>query len=120
MSDELPTVWPLEPHTEAKHAILKSYLQAWAPILARRAKKLGLENKPLRFIDGFAGPGIYEKGEPGSPVLAVNAIFESRRPELSEPVSGDDGSSFVGRWSAVLCPKFRGSTRLLLQGCNLS
>lgn len=76
VSDELPTVWQLEPHTKAKHAILISYLKAWAPILARRAKRLGLENTPLRFIDGFAGPGIYDKGEPGSPILALNAILD--------------------------------------------
>lgn len=76
MPDDLPTVWELAPHTEAKHAILKSYLQAWAVIFARQAKKLGIADRPLRFIDGFAGPGIYSKGEPGSPILALNAILD--------------------------------------------
>ena len=28
------TVWELEPHTRAKHAILRRYLQAWTPILS--------------------------------------------------------------------------------------
>jgi len=27
-------VWPLEPHTRAKHEILRRYLQAWTPILS--------------------------------------------------------------------------------------
>lgn len=76
VSDELPEVWPLKPHTRAKHAILVSYLRAWAPILARQTKKRGIEDRPLRFIDGFAGPGVYDEGEPGSPILALNAILD--------------------------------------------
>ena len=31
------TIWKLDPHTSAKHAILRRYLQAWAPILAKAA-----------------------------------------------------------------------------------
>ena len=27
------TVWPIEPHTAAKHQILRKYLDAWLPIL---------------------------------------------------------------------------------------
>jgi len=30
----------------------------------------------LVFIDGFAGPGIYEGGEPGSPVIALRALLQ--------------------------------------------
>ena len=85
MSDNLPTVWPLEPHTEAKHAILISYLKAWAAIFSRQGEALGIEGGPLRFIDGFAGPGIYDKGEPGSPILALNAILD-HEVELSAKV----------------------------------
>ena len=29
------TIWELEPHTAAKHEILRRYLQAWAPILSQ-------------------------------------------------------------------------------------
>ena len=64
------TVWELEPHTAAKHEILRRYVQAWAPILSQG-------NFPhLVFIDGFAGPGRYSKGEEGSPIIAIKAVIE--------------------------------------------
>lgn len=59
------TTWPLEPHTKAKHAILSEYLKAWFPIL-------GKYNGKVVYIDGFAGPGCYASGEPGSPLLALS------------------------------------------------
>ena len=58
------TIWPLEPHTAAKHKILESYLKAWFPII-------GSYNSIINYIDGFAGPGIYSDGEPGSPIIAL-------------------------------------------------
>ena len=41
------TLWPLEPHTRGKHRVLKSYLDAWLPIMGKR-------NRRILFIDGFA------------------------------------------------------------------
>ena len=68
------TIWELEPHTAAKHEILRRYLQAWAPILSQG-------NFPhLVFVDGFAGPGRYSKGEEGSPLIAIKAVIEQPRP----------------------------------------
>lgn len=58
------TVWEIEPHTKAKHEILTRYLDAWFPILASWSER-------VLFIDGFAGPGSYKSGEPGSPRLAL-------------------------------------------------
>jgi three-Cys-motif partner protein len=80
MSDNLPTVWPAEPHTLVKHAILRKYLDAWFPILARQGEILrqqyGMSGKhEILFIDGFAGPGEYTGGEPGSPVIALTAAI---------------------------------------------
>jgi three-Cys-motif partner protein len=66
------TLWPLDPHTRAKHEILRHYLDAWIPILS-----LGKFPK-LVYIDGFAGPGRYSKGEDGSPILAVKAVLAQR------------------------------------------
>ena len=60
------TIWPIEPHTCAKHQILRNYLDAWLPILGTRSRK-------LIYIDGFAGPGEYAGGEPGSPIVALEA-----------------------------------------------
>jgi three-Cys-motif partner protein len=54
------------PHTTAKHLLLKRYLDRWFPIL-------GKYNRRINYIDGFAGPGEYEGGEPGSPLLAIEA-----------------------------------------------
>lgn len=71
MSDELPTVWDAEAHTIAKHGILKSYLDAWSAILTRAQP-----GSELLFVDGFAGPGEYTKGEPGSPIVALNSILD--------------------------------------------
>ena len=61
------TLWPLEPHTLGKHLVLKSYLDAWLPIM-------GKWNGRILFIDGFAGPGKYKGGEDGSPLIALNAL----------------------------------------------
>lgn len=60
------TIWPIEPHTGAKHQILRKYLDAWLPIV-------GTYNKRIIYIDGFAGPGEYVGGEPGSPIIALEA-----------------------------------------------
>lgn len=65
----LPTVWEMEPHTAAKHRILQNYLFAWLPIMSKY-------NRRLVYVDGFAGPGVYESGEPGSPIIALNAYLE--------------------------------------------
>jgi three-Cys-motif partner protein len=62
--------WSLEPHTGAKHAILRRYLAAWLPILSHG-------NFPeVLYIDAFAGPGTYDGGEDGSPVIALKAFLD--------------------------------------------
>ena len=65
------TIWPLEPHTAAKHSILRRYLQAYYPKLASTRGRID-------FVDGFAGPGVYSGGEPGSPIIALDALAEHR------------------------------------------
>jgi three-Cys-motif partner protein len=66
------TVWELQPHTRAKHAILRRYLQAWIPILTQG----GFPS--ILYIDGFAGPGRYTGGEDGSPIIAIRAALEHK------------------------------------------
>jgi three-Cys-motif partner protein len=63
------TVWPLEDHTRGKHEVLREYLKAWLPIL-------GTTHGRVVFFDGFAGPGEYTGGEPGSPVIAIEAFTQ--------------------------------------------
>ncbi|KJC64482.1 three-Cys-motif partner protein TcmP [Agreia bicolorata] len=67
--DRNATVWAIEPHTSAKHAILRHYLNAWFPVLSSWSKR-------VVFIDGFAGPGSYAGGEPGSPELALRTLLD--------------------------------------------
>jgi three-Cys-motif partner protein len=62
------TIWAIEPHTSAKHQILRKYLDAWLPIL-------GTYNKRIVYVGGSAGPGCYTGGEPGSPIVALQAAL---------------------------------------------
>ena len=66
------TIWDLEPHSRAKHEILRRYMQAWMAIL----RQSGYPN--LVYIDGFASPGRYSKGEDGSPIIALKAALENQ------------------------------------------
>lgn len=78
LPDISATVWSIEPHTKAKHEILQNYLKAWFPILSRWSGR-------IVYLDGFAGPGIYYGGEPGSPVIALEtAVGHSLRQRFNE------------------------------------
>ncbi|MEV3938681.1 three-Cys-motif partner protein TcmP [Glycomyces sp. NPDC049804] len=65
-----------KPPAELKHGILRSY----PPVLAGKTGKGGTD---VVFLDGYAGPGVYEDGEPGSPLLLAKtaAGMSSRRIE---------------------------------------
>lgn len=65
------TLWTRGHHTEGKHLVLGHYLNAWFPILG-----MGDWNGRILFVDGFAGPGEYEGGEEGSPVVAMRALAD--------------------------------------------
>lgn len=65
MSAPTTVLWPIEDHTLAKHEILRRYLGAWFPIMSTY-------NGRIIYLDGFAGPGEYAGGEPGSPVIALD------------------------------------------------
>ena len=83
MATPAETRWTIEPHTQIKHLILRRYLDAWLPIMARY-------NDRILFVDGFAGPGRYSGGEPGSPVIALEALLDhphfTKSPVLHEVV----------------------------------
>ena len=66
------TLWPITRPTQAKHTILRKYLDAWLPILG--AGRYAHEH--LVLIDGFAGPGRYSSGEPGSPLIMLRAYLD--------------------------------------------
>jgi three-Cys-motif partner protein len=62
------TTWSMDRHTQAKHEILRRYLGAWLPILINYCGR-------ARIIDGFAGPGEYEDGQIGSPLIALQVLL---------------------------------------------
>lgn len=68
MSPQPTSPWPMEAQTQAKHEILRHYLNAWFPVMGHSRVRRVL------YLDGFAGPGIYETGEPGSPILALTSL----------------------------------------------
>ena len=72
-------IWPLKPHTAAKHRILRSYLDAWFPILLSN-------NGRIVYLDGFSGPGLYTGGEPGSPIIALQSALAHRAKLTGEVV----------------------------------
>lgn len=79
MTTPKQTLWKLNPHTKAKHEILRRYLAAWFPILSTYHSR-------IVYIDGFAGPGRYEQGEDGSPVIALNVAVNHRKALAGEVV----------------------------------
>lgn len=77
MATPRETLWELDPHTTAKHEILRRYLAAWFPIL-------GTYHSRIVYIDGFSGPGRYKNGEAGSPVIALEVALSHRKSASGE------------------------------------
>ena len=71
-----PVLWELEPHTAAKHQVLRAYLDAWIPVMGQQALRVPwADAKRLLLVDGFAGPGRYSGGQPGSPLIMLDAVI---------------------------------------------
>lgn len=64
-------VWAAAPHTLVKHSVYEAYLSKWMPIMIRGW------GGDVTYAEGFSGPGIYTKGEPGSPVIALRTLLGS-------------------------------------------
>lgn len=69
MSKQTGTLWEIEPHTQAKHEILRRYLGAWFGILGQKIPR-------IMYMDGFCGPGRYSGGEDGSPIIALKEAIK--------------------------------------------
>ena len=67
-TDDGDVVWHAFPHTLAKHRVYARYLSKWMPIMVHSWKG------NVTYAEGFAGPGIYTAGEPGSPVIALRSL----------------------------------------------
>lgn len=60
--------WHLKRNTQVKHDILSDYLTRWAAILSGGRSQ---QRIIFHYVDGFAGKGRYQEGEPGSPLIAM-------------------------------------------------
>jgi three-Cys-motif partner protein len=61
----------LEEHTKRKHSIVRQY---FADYLKIRCQLPQQEKFRFAIVDGFAGGGRYEGGEPGSPLIFIEEI----------------------------------------------
>ncbi len=59
-----------EPHTGAKHELLRCYMGAWYAIMSTT------QHKRFVYYDAFGGPGRYKGGQDGSPIIALKALIE--------------------------------------------
>lgn len=66
--------------SERKDEILRCYLP---PYLA----KIATQNSPILIVDAFAGPGLFEDGKEGSPLIICDAVNEAISRRISVPVS---------------------------------
>lgn len=80
-----PVLWDREDHTRAKHELLLAFFNKWVSIHSEHFASRG--RGLVRVYDGFAGPGVYAGGEPGSPLIMLRALL--------------DNPNVRGRWSAV-------------------
>lgn len=72
-----PVVWHREAHTAAKHDLLRAFFTKWTSIHSEWFAKRG--GGTVRVFDGFAGPGVYEGGEPGSPLILLESLLDNPR-----------------------------------------
>jgi three-Cys-motif partner protein len=69
-----PTLWRIDPHTTIKHLVYRHYLDCWLPVILQKFPTATI-------VDGFSGPGQYEDGADGSPVIAAKAYLTHRAVE---------------------------------------
>lgn len=64
----------LDEHSRRKHKVLREYFRRY---LLERCKNPLSRHFRLAVIDGFAGAGVYSKGEQGSPLLFLSTLIDT-------------------------------------------
>lgn len=72
-----PVTWKLDEHTKAKHELLRAFFNKWVSIHSEWFAQRG--GGLVRIYDGFAGPGVYVDGEPGSPLILMRSLCTNPR-----------------------------------------
>lgn len=67
----------LRDHSEIKLRILDKFILPWRAKLGYKVRRTGRSR--LWYVDGFAGPGKYEDGREGSPVIGARHALSSLR-----------------------------------------
>jgi three-Cys-motif partner protein len=71
-SDWKSTLPPLKEHSAAKLSVLRRYIEDYIQILC--TGNPGQDRLRLTLVDGFAGGGVYDGGEAGSPFVLLKAV----------------------------------------------
>ncbi len=102
-------LWERDPHTAAKHTLLRRYLSAWFPIMAKQFRGEG-----ITFFDGFAGPGEYTNSLESSPAIAMTQAMRNDIVTLRTPTRLVFIEEDRRRWAhleGLLASRFPQSTR---------
>lgn len=66
------TLWRSEPRTLLKHLVYRWYLHCWMAKICQKFPASAI-------VDCFAGPGFYEDGPDGSPIVIANTFLTHSR-----------------------------------------
>jgi three-Cys-motif partner protein len=80
-----------------KHGILRGYLQPFASKTGSASR-----GKRVVYLDGYAGPGVYSNGDPGSPALAAETAERLSRIRTLECIYVERNKHYRERLTALL------------------
>src|SRR5688572_4838381 len=89
--------------SKRKDNLLEKYLPQYLPKVAHAV------HRPILVVEGFAGPGKFEDGSLGSPLIIISAIQKARLANLPVPIS----ACFVEK-DAELFARLKGETAPML------
>lgn len=110
MATPTTVTWDCDPHTKAKHQLLRGYLMAWFPIM--------LSWTDVTYAEGFSGAGVYNGGEPGSPIIAyqqANAALTGKLERKVTMVLAEANAARMARLRDEMAKADRANPRIHLE-----